>query len=173
MSGNVARQRNDNRWHAAPEWYTPAWLMARVAAFLGPGYADPCPASHGKMLENGLAIPWRGRMYVNPPYGKPISAWVIKAMTEPVQELIMLVPAYTDTRWFAPLFEHTLCFIKGRVAFDIAGQSRTKEAPHPSVLVYRGRRYRKFAQAFCDLGPILRQYEPRKARQPLLLEATA
>jgi hypothetical protein len=153
------------------EWYTPSWLLERIQAFYGGAYFDPCPASLGVIRENGLLGNWTSqRVFCNPPYGKPIAAWVRKAMTDPVKECILLVPAYTETRWFAPLYDHTICFIHGRVQFERYGVKR-ENAPHPSVLVYRGRRYKQFAEAFADLGPVLRTYQPRKPKQPQLLTA--
>ena len=173
MSKALALQRHDNRYVGTMEWYTPPWLLERIVAFYGGNYLDPCPASSGVVRENGLTGNWRGQsVYVNPPYGKPIKSWIIKAMTEPCREVILLVPAYTETAWFAPLYAHTLCFIRGRVQFLKRGVLPTN-APHPSVLVYRGRRYRQFAEAFADLGPILRTYRPKRDAQPALLEVFA
>lgn len=174
MSATVGAVRALRASHSSPEWYTPDWLMARVAAFLGAGYIDPCPARGSKALAtNGLGESWRGqRVYVNPPYGRDIPPWIVKAMTEPVHELIMLVPASTDTAWFAPLFAHTLLFIRGRVYFK-RPLGEAQRAPHPSVLVYRGRRHAAFAEAFSDLGPVMRQYRQMAEAQPALLEVMA
>ena len=86
-----------------------------------------------------------------------------------------MVPGYTDARWFAPLFDHTLCFLAHRLAFERPDGfwNGSGEAPHSSVLVYRGRRPRQFADAFSDLGPILRTYCPKRSVQPELWEAGA
>lgn len=160
--------------HSSPEWYTPDWLMARISAFLGPDYVDPCPARGSKALAtNGLGDSWRGQaVYVNPPYGRDIPPWIVKAMAEPVREIILLVPASTETKWFAPLFAHTLLFISGRVYFK-RPKGEAHAAPHPSVLVYRGHRPEAFAEAFADIGPVLRAYQPRQSRQRDLWEVTA
>ena len=172
MSHRTSIQRNGNRWAGTSEWYTPGWLLERIAAFYGGSYFDPCPASHGVIRENGLAGSWQGkRVYVNPPYGKAIEPWIRKAMTEPAREIILLVPAYTETRWFAPLYAHTLCFVSGRIRFEYRGKSE-QPAPHPSVLVYRGRRHGKFAEAFADLGPVVRTYRQKQDPRPRLLEVS-
>ena len=175
MTHRTALKRNTGQQAGSPEWYTPTWLLERIAAFLGPDWYDPCPASFGKPAENGLAASWAGkRVYCNPPYGRPVEAWVIKAMSEPVREAILLVPAYTETRWFAPLYEHTICLVRGRIIFerpDRKVMGHGNQAPHPSALVYRGRRWRKFAQAFADVGPIVRTAYPHKPKQPMLLTA--
>ena len=163
---------NDRKRKGSPERYTPEWLMQRVAAFLGPDYYDPCPASFGNIAENGLALTWRGRVWLNPPYSAAIRPWVRKAMTEPVTELLMLVPCCTDTAWFQPLWAHSLCFISGRVKFRRPDGKMTS-IPIATVLVYRGRRRKAFEAAFADLGPIVRVTQPRRNRQPTLLEAIA
>jgi hypothetical protein len=141
------------------EWYTPPWLMQRIEQFLGSDLYDPCPARNGQPMErNGLAESWAGRrVYVNPPYGRAIVPWITKAMIEPVDELLMLTPAYTDTRWFQPFYSHAICFIRGRLAFSKPGKrdGRPVPAPHPSVLVYRGPRAAEFAAAFGDVGAIM------------------
>jgi len=174
MGKATALQRLNNRWRATPEWYTPAWLLQRIADFYGGTYYDPCPASQGVVAESGLFGDWKGkRVYCNPPYGRGIEPWIIKAATDPAREVILLVPAYTDTKWFAPLFAYDLCFIKGRVYFEVMGKKGEHPAPHPSVLVYRGRRHRQFADAFSDLGPIMRTYRSKRDAQPHLLEVSA
>lgn len=166
MAAARASQRHGNRYQKEVERYTPTWLLERVAAFLGPDYFDPCPASDGAAPQvNGLEIPWQGRVWVNPPY-RPIAPWITKALTEPVSELLLLVPAYTETKWFRPLFAHPMCFIHGRLCFRRPGDQRPMEylphAPHPTVLVYRGPRLQDFADAFETAGPIVQTYRPQR-----------
>ncbi len=164
--------RNKSQWHTDVECYTEPWLLDRIAEFLGVGYLDPCPARNGKRLEiNGLAIPWRGAVFCNPPYGRAIKPWIAKAVTEPVSDLILLLPAYTETQWFAPLFRYTICFVYQRLRFDRPGQVKGhgQQVPHASVLVYRGKRHKPFADAFCDLGPVMRPYRAYQANTPKLL----
>lgn len=171
-------ERAQRASHSSPEWYTPDWLLARVTAFLGDGYIDPCPARGADegmraLASNGLAGSWSQQaVWLNPPYGRDIPPWIVKAMTEPVREIILLVPASTDTRWFAPLFAHTLLFIHGRVYFR-SPKGAALRAPHPSVLVYRGPRPAAFADAFSDLGPVLRPYRQRTSQHADLWEVTA
>ncbi len=139
---------------ASDRWFTPPDLLADIHAFLG-DYYDPCPArAEGERIESGLWQSWAGqRVYVNPPYGRAIGRWVIKAMTEPVDELVLLVPARTDAAWFQSLFEHSICFIRGRLRFSGAHNS----APFPSALVYRGPCVTAFCDAFASRGVIVRR----------------
>ena len=134
-------------------WFTPPDLEAEIRAFLG-DYMDPCPPRlPGERIESGLWQSWRGKVYVNPPYGRVIGRWVVKAMTEPVDELILLVPARTDAAWFQSLYDHPICFIRGRLRFSGAKDS----APFPSALVYRGPREAAFTAAFRHRGSIMRR----------------
>ena len=141
-------------------WFTPPDLLAEIAAFLGPDYHDPCPArSAGEAIQSGLWSRWEGACFVNPPYGRAIRAWVVKAMTEPVDELILLVPARTGASWFRSLFTHTVCFIGGRLRFSGAREN----APFDSALVYRGPRAEEFARAFAHRGPVVRAWVESEA----------
>jgi hypothetical protein len=141
------------------EWYTPPDLVRSIVDFMDGIDLDPCadpghsvPAlRHFTQEDNGLAFPWRGDVYMNPPYGRNIGQWVAKALTEQVNEIVMLLPASTDTQWFQPLFDNcSLCFIAGRLHF-----SGCKDAAYfPSVLAYRGYRHSYFSKHFAYLGKI-------------------
>lgn len=74
-------------------------------------------------------------MWLNPPYGRTIGAWIRKAYEEaqkPDTLVAMLLPARTDTAWF-----HDYCvkgeieFLRGRLKF---GGSKNS-APFPSMIV--------------------------------------
>ena len=80
-------------------------------------------------------------MFCNPPYGRNITAWVIKCWQEAKQPgtiVVMLIPARTDTRYFHDFIYHQateIRFIKGRLKFG--GQNNP--APFPSmVVVFKG-----------------------------------
>lgn len=159
MSRTLAKQRQANDWMSSTEWYTPPWLLECIADFLGADYYDPCPARNGSpLLVDGLAQSWAGlRVFCNPPYGRAIVPWIHKAMTEPVEEIILLVPAYTETRWFEPLLDYAICFIRGRINYSspMRNGGKPRNAPHASALVYRGPRPQAFAEHFADIGPTL------------------
>lgn len=145
IAGALTTSTSDRR-------FTPLDLLADIETFLGPGYLDPCPAVvAGEQITSGLWLPWRGRVYVNPPYGRAIGAWIVKAMTEPVDEMLLLVPARTDAAWFQSLYDCPICFLRGRLKFSGARFN----APFPSALVYRGQRVSEFCRAFRARGPIV------------------
>lgn len=153
----------------SPEWYTPTHIIEAVVAVLGEIDLDPCsnaidepriPARrHLTHRENGLAHEWRGRVYMNPPYGDGIGEWTGKLSSEyasgRVTEAIALVPARTDTRWFGHLRDHPRCFIAGRLRFS----DNDVSAPFPSAAVYFGARVQRFAHAFAAVGDTYLRYE--------------
>jgi DNA N-6-adenine-methyltransferase (Dam) len=159
----VARQLLSSK---SDRWFTPPDLLAEVDAFLGPGWYDPCPACvAGEPPVDGLQESWAGlRTYLNPPYGgrgaRKIGPWIDKAMSEPVAEIVLLLPARTDTRWFRPLYDHTIVFIRGRLHFS----NHKDSAPLPSALVYRGPRAATFAAAFGHRGAVLARYQEGRRR---------
>ena len=103
---------------------------------------DPCATPESAKCEkfytieqDGLSKSWAGeRVFMNPPYGRPLKQWVKKAYEESQKGAIVvcLLPSRTDVRWF-----HDYCikgdirFIKGRLKFGGAEHN----APFPSAIV--------------------------------------
>ncbi len=93
--------------------------------------------------DNGLAKPWKGVCWCNPPYGRAIGKWVQRAwLTSAAGDtVVMLLPARTDTQWFHDYIYNRknveIRFVKGRLKF---GGSKNS-APFPSMVVvfYGGR----------------------------------
>ena len=85
--------------------------------------------------KDGLAQDWKGTCWMNPPYGREISAWVQKAYRSAKENgatVVCLLPARVDTRWW-----HDYCangevfFVRGRLKFGGAENS----APFPNAVV--------------------------------------
>lgn len=87
--------------------------------------------------EDGLSQTWEGeRVFMNPPYGREIAAWVKKAHDEGMKGtlVVCLIPARTDTRyWHDYIFDKAtdIRFLRGRLKFGDAKNS----APFPSAVV--------------------------------------
>lgn len=123
-------------------WATPDKVFAQINADFGPFTLDPCSdkdnAKTPKFFtkeDDGLAQDWgKHRVFMNPPYGKTIGAWIKKAY-ETAQNggyVVCLVPARTDTKyWHEYCMKGEIWFIKGRISF---GNSKTP-APFPSAIV--------------------------------------
>ena len=127
---------------------TPAELLAVLHAVFGQFDLDPCapagpsrvqPVRRYTVADDGLARPWVGKVYCNPPYGRALPLWTAKARAEfsagRASLVIMLLPARTDTRWWHDHIKGADVFmLKGRLAFG----DGTMPAPFPSALVGLG-----------------------------------
>jgi hypothetical protein len=104
--------------------------------------------------DDGLGRHWAGRVYLNPPYGREIDAWIAKLVAEhtagAVLEAIALVPARVDTGWFRRLDQYPRCFIFGRLQFANADNP----APFPSAVFYLGPNLDRFVEVFTPVGGI-------------------
>lgn len=89
------------------DWSTPIDLYKKlndVFSFT----LDPCASDSNYKCEkyftekdDGLSKSWDGeRVFMNPPYGRAISAWVKKASEAKSGLVVCLVPARTDTKWW-------------------------------------------------------------------------
>jgi hypothetical protein len=126
------------------EWYTPPEVFDALGLRFDLDPAAPVdgvpwvPAEHHfSKREDGLAQPWEGRCWVNPPYGRATAEWLGR-LAEHGDGLALLY-ARTDTHWFQRIaFEATaLCFVGGRLRFHRPdGTSALARAP--SLLVAFG-----------------------------------
>ena len=127
------------------EWLTPPELVRALGTF----DLDPCAprlsarpwqlAAQSYSLQDdgdGLALPWRGRVFCNPPYGRKTGDWLQKCADH--GNAIALTFARTDSRWFhRQVFQraHALLFVAGRLAFYHVTGKQGDSAGAPSVLI--------------------------------------
>ena len=82
---------------------------------------DPCPL---RSEIDGLKLPWKGRIYVNPPYSniKPFIEKGLKEMQEKrATTIVYLLPVRTDTQYWHNLIlpnATEIRIIKGRLNFN-------------------------------------------------------
>jgi len=153
-----------------PEHYTPQVVIDATLACLGEIDLDPCSndrdhpnvpaAQHYTQAEDGLTQEWRGRIYMNPPYGREIDLWIEKLCLEHeagrTTEAIALVPSRTDTQWWLRLRDYPVCFVSGRLRFVGSDNS----APFPSAIFYLGENIGAFYRIFNELGDCWQRMEP-------------
>ncbi|MCJ2101944.1 helix-turn-helix domain-containing protein [Methylobacterium sp. E-046] len=139
-------------------WETPAELVAALESVFGRFDLDPCAGSADAkrarvkarvrltVSDDGLKEPWRGTVFVNPPYGKQLGKWVAKCAGEASRGAVVvgLVPARTDTKWWhmhvvgaADVF-----MLRGRLKFGDGAMP----APFPSAVVVWGASAQQAAQ---------------------------
>lgn len=120
------------------EWYTPPVIFEAMGLVFD---LDPCSPGAGKSFvpatkhytidDDGLASPWEGTVFCNPPYGPHTPVWMRKLAEH--GDGIALVFARTDVRWFQDVAESAslICFVSGRIKFykgDIVNQGGTPGA---------------------------------------------
>jgi phage N-6-adenine-methyltransferase len=136
------RRRSVHFSSRTPEWSTPPELFAELAAVFGPFDLDPCAtpenakcARYFTAADDGLAQEWTGRVFVNPPYGTALPAWMAKAWEASrngCERVVCLVPARTDTAWWHEYAARgEVHFLRGRIRFGGCESS----APFPSAVV--------------------------------------
>lgn len=169
------------------DYITPEWFLKLVEKVFPEGWIFD-PASHNPWLpkrprwqttvRDGLEVNWSGQVFVNPPYSK-IGPWVDRAVAAGPRDsnIIMLLPANTDTKWFHKLANcdwATPCFWKGRIKFMkpfeehvpgedpryVAPYTRLIEDPSPRhlpLVVFLGNWSKQddFREVFKDYGSIL------------------
>lgn len=104
-------------------WLTPLSIVESV----GPFDLDPCAApGHPTASElwtpeevgDGLAMPWHGRVWLNPPYGRTMSEWVRRLVEH--GSGVALIPVATGTKlWQDIVFPNAtaILFYRHRVSF--------------------------------------------------------
>lgn len=126
------------------DWLTPPELVQKLGEF----DLDPCtpinpPFIHAKknfnINDDGLEKEWKGRVYLNPPYGKRMEKWIEKLKNH--GNGIALIFARTETKLF---FNHVwddadaILFVKGRIKFyNLEGQ-QVGTPGAPSVFIGYG-----------------------------------
>lgn len=133
------------------EWLTPPDLVAA----LGPFDLDPCSpgarrpwdtarvhfglCSYGPPAD-GLALPWFGRVWLNPPYGREADAWLAKLVSH--GDGVALIFARTETEmFFKQVWEQAdaVLFLRGRLHFHyVDGRRADANGGAPSVLIAYG-----------------------------------
>ncbi len=117
LSGHQSARMKSDVWLTPPE----------ILKALGPFDLDPCaPADrpwdmalkHISLPDDGLSRKWRGRVWLNPPFGSGAAQWLRKMASH--GNGIALIPARTETAMFYesvwPVAD-AICFIKGRPHF--------------------------------------------------------
>lgn len=161
------------------EWYTPPNIIE--AARLAMGSIDLDPASSeianrtvraGKFYtaaDDGLAQPWHGNVWLNPPYSRPLidqyaARLAASFRDKQINQACALVNNATETNWFLEmgLYASALCLLARRVKFiDVHGNA-TGAPLQGQVIIYLGNAVERFFNRFCGLGSVwVKHSQPR------------
>jgi len=116
------------------EWYTPAEYIAAARLVMGSIDLDPASTKEANEVvaagtyytaaDDTLNLPWGGRVWMNPPYARPLIDHFCAKLTEEyaagnVKQAITLTNNATETGWFHALAEvgAAICFPRHRVKF--------------------------------------------------------
>jgi len=128
------------------EWSSPKELVEPLDDAVGGFDLDPCSGAEESPFanntytedEDGLAQPWKGVVWVNPPYSG-VSEWVDKAVNETVhgnaKSTFFLCKGDSSTNWWQRAAKHATCVlaIDHRLSFG-DGENSAPFASH--ILVF-------------------------------------
>ncbi len=153
-------------------WYTPKKYIHSARNVLKTIDLDPASNEEANKQvgatvyfdesTDGLSQEWSGRIWLNPPYGRMAADFVSKLVDEykigNVSQAILLINSNTtDTIWFKPLWDHTLCFTDHRINFLSPNNTDASGSTHGSLFIYFGNDANLFKQEFEKYGAIVRR----------------
>lgn len=108
--------------------------------------------THYTREDDGLSLPWQGRVWLNPPYGTKTFIWLEKLAEH--KSGIALIFARTETKGFhAQIWDKAdaLFFFRGRLRFHYVSGEKGGTANAPSCLVsYSKKDTASIEKAFSD-----------------------
>jgi hypothetical protein len=145
-----------------------ARLMYRQ--FRGLADLDPCHDPTGLTLartnydvrrgHDGLALPWRGKVFLNPPYSLP-APWLERAArlwSRGLAETLAIVNVQSGARyWHKWVWKRAsaICFLEGRVAFLHGGKPENGNR-YDQAVIYYGKDVGRFRRIWGTEGAVVR-----------------
>ena len=117
-------RQQKNKKASSDEWYTPKWIIDT----LGPFTLDPCSPKvrpfdtairHYCKDDDGLAQPWRGRVWLNPPYSRKLLRQFMEKLADHNDGIALLVNRTDNLRFQEVIFPKaaSILFMRHRVKF--------------------------------------------------------
>ena len=149
------------------EWYTPPEYIAAARAVMGDIDLDPASTAEANEVvgaskfyteaDNGLRHVWGGRVWMNPPYARPLIDDFCAKLADayamgPVEQAVTLTNNATETGWFHALAEvgAAIAFPRQRVKF---WHPRKESVPlQGQACFYLGENVQAFRDEFIQFG---------------------
>jgi phage N-6-adenine-methyltransferase len=162
-SRELLSQSNQN------DWRTPRKFLDAAHTVMGGIDLDPASSEANRTVkagkyytekDNGLEKPWKGRVWLNPPYGGDARLFIERLIREyevgNVTEACCLLNSHpTETKWFQKLFDYTICFVAGRIDFGGPSREVSTTSTHGSAICYLGKNADRFTEVFEKFGAVL------------------
>jgi phage N-6-adenine-methyltransferase len=154
------------------EWNTPSEYIESARELMGKIDIDPASNKQAQEIiqaevyytqeTDGLDKSWAGNVWMNPPYSQPLikdfcNTLVEKYKTSEINQACVLVNNATETGFFQNMLKvcTAICFIKGRVKFIDKSGEATGAPLQGQVIIYFGKKLKKFKELFSRFGEIL------------------
>lgn len=161
---HVSNNSGDN------EWYTPPQYIESARKVMGRIDLDPSSTKAANQIikakrfydaeMDGLVQPWKGCIWMNPPYSQPeIWKFIDKLETEQYEQAIILVNNATETKWGQKLLSLSaaVCFHTGRIRF-VSPDGELGDAPlQGQMIAYIGPKFKEFIAEFQQYGICLKK----------------
>lgn len=153
------------------EWYTPDAFLDAARIVMGGIDVDPASsdiaqarvqaATYYTVDRSGLDHPWRGRIWMNPPYAQPLIGQFIEKLAADIEngnatEAIVLVNNGTETAWGQTLLRlaTSTCFPARRIRF-LDPDGNLGAPLQGQMIAYYGQSPHLFDDAFGEFGEVL------------------
>ena len=150
---------------ATNDWWTPPEMVQSLGTF----DLDPCGGVGQHPLarlvytlpQDGLSLPWDGRVWCNPPYGPNVGEWA-KRMAQHMNG-ILLIFARTETRAWQQIWNTATGILlpSRRITFHRPDGTKAKSGTAPSAFVAFGRNNVEALFQSGIKGTILTEWETR------------
>lgn len=154
------------------EWYTAPRYIELAREVLGHIDLDPASSPIANRVvqadkfytidDNGLELPWYGKVWLNPPYGRSNNVSILRIFIEKlvtryeagdIEEAIVCTTADIDELWWRLLVPYLVCFPDHHVYYNRLGGTRDKHMLG-TAFTYLGKNEQRFIDVFGEIGPV-------------------
>jgi ParB family chromosome partitioning protein len=150
------------------EWYTPAPYIESARRVMGGIDLDPasCEIANtwinaGKIYtkeDDGLQYEWSGKVWMNPPYGRPLITQFVSKLVQSkdVEQAVVLTNNATETAWAQMLLKESsaVCFPRNRIKFWNESAAPVNTPLQGQMICYIGDWFDLFLLEFSRYGPV-------------------